>query len=348
MLKHIGTKLLSSVAEAMPEKIAAVIEVHSRRRRLVRIACSETGLTDLLIGAERGGISLAEIQRSIALDPASLRLLLLLGCAFKLFQRDPKSLRYYRTQKHRPDMPPLLYPLFDASPSFLAESLKTCTNAGLRVLPGSGATLYERLGEYPELEQQYIADLAATNKAERVPVVLKGILRLKGQVHHVLDFGGSTGTTAAAITSHFPDIRVTVFDLPSVCAVGRRECKSESVTFTEGDIMVDPLPTGPDCVLLSAVLEVMPAKLAHQLMRKIYGILPTQGSVIIIQPTANMLETGPIGIACAAWFYFSVCAPAPMSIFTDDIRALASSIGFSSFEIFQLKGRHPAAMILKK
>ncbi|MBV9759990.1 MAG: methyltransferase domain-containing protein [Acidobacteriaceae bacterium] len=241
-----------------------------------------------------------------------------------------------------------MYRLYDASPAFLAESAKTGKNAGLQLLPGSGATLYERLAQYPELERIYSAELAHTNEGYRIPLVLEGIRRLQGQVSHVLDIGGNTGVTANAIVNHYPDLRVTVFDLPSVCAKGRAQLTNKSVGFVDGNLGADPVPTGADCVVLSAVLEITPTEQAHALMRRINDALPRGGSVIIVQSATNELETGPLLAASAALYFFNVCSPSPMSICVNDMRLLAADSGFASFEIHRPDDGPMALMIMRK
>lgn len=332
----------------MQEQTAMAIEMNSRWRRIVRIACGETGLTAFLLNAGRSGLSFEQIEAVMALNIISLRLLLMLACAFKLVKRNPNSLRYHATKRLRLEAPQLLYQLFDASPAFLGDSVRTGSNSGLRVLPGAGATLYERLANYPDLEGHYIASLASMNKNERIPLVLEGIRQLRGHVGHVLDLGGNTGVTAAEIASHYPDLQVTVFDLPSVCAKGRAQCISKTVTFVEGNLAVDSLPTGVDCVVLSAVLEVMPVAQAHRLMRRIYEALPRGGSVIVVQWMTNELETGPVPAALAAWYFFNVCAPSPMPLCINDMRTLAKECGFASFEVHQLNRNPLVAMIIRK
>lgn len=351
MMSALRTMVVSSLdplADWVPEVFASRVEMLSRHRRLVLIACGETGLSRLLSNAGKEGLSFEQIQAGVALTPTSLRLLLVLACSFKLLRLDRRSLRYRAMRRLRVETPPQLYQLLDAAPAFLSESIRTGTNAALRVLPGPGTTLYERLESYPELEQHYAASLARANVAIRLPLVLEAIRRLGSEVSHVLDIGGNIGVTAAAIAERYPHIRVTVFDLPSVCATGRAQCQHKSVDFVDGNLADASLPVGADCVLLSAVLEVTPVGQARLLMRRIHEALPPGGSVIVVQGAIDELEPNPLPSARAALYFFNVCAPSPMSLCTGDMRALAKESGFASFEIHRLNRGPLAVMTMRK
>jgi hypothetical protein len=347
-LQSAGLAVVIRLADATPVPVALAIETNSRWRRHVRIACGETGLTDLLLRHKRTGLSFEAISQSLALSDLSIRLLLVLSEAFKLLRRDSVSGRYIATRRLFLEVQSGMYPLFEASPAFLSQSLKAGTNSALCILPGSGATLYERLATYPTLEEAYLENLAFMNKKERIPLVLASIAKLEGQVSHILDLGGSVGTTAAAIADAYPHLQVTVFDLPSVCEKGRATCTNKSVNFLAGNLAVDPLPQQADCVILSAVLEVMPAEEVRHLMRKIYDALPNGGSVIIVQAFIDERKTSPIPTALAAWYFFNVCAPSPMSVCLGDMKALAAEAGFASFEFLQIYRNPLAAMIMRK
>ncbi len=67
----------------------------------------------------------------------------------------------------------------------------------------------------------------------------------------VVDVGGGTGALLAAIGARYPLVRLTVFEIPSVCARGS---SNERIRFVEGDMFANP-PPAADAYILSHVLH---------------------------------------------------------------------------------------------
>src|SRR6185369_10237058 len=74
-LLSILSTCLDHVADWVPERLANHVETITRYRRLVSIACGETGLSELVLSGGGDGLSFEQIQEGVALTPTSLRLL---------------------------------------------------------------------------------------------------------------------------------------------------------------------------------------------------------------------------------------------------------------------------------
>jgi ubiquinone/menaquinone biosynthesis C-methylase UbiE len=102
---------------------------------------------------------------------------------------------------------------------------------------------------------------------------------------HLLDLGGGSGVFAATIANHFPRLRITLFDLAPVSAMARerfsRVDSGGRLEVVSGDFFRDPLPEGCDAVLVSHVLHDWSPEGCVQLLRKIHGILPEGGELVI-------------------------------------------------------------------
>jgi cyclopropane fatty-acyl-phospholipid synthase-like methyltransferase len=103
-------------------------------------------------------------------------------------------------------------------------------------------------------------------------------------VRHLLDMGGNDGTTATRLVAHYPDIQVTIFDLPSVTEAARRSTANGSegqIQFHPGDLFTDVFPRNVDAILFSHVLEIFSETQILFLLSKTFEALPKGGKVMI-------------------------------------------------------------------
>lgn len=76
---------------------------------------------------------------------------------------------------------------------------------------------------------------------------------------HLVDLGGSMGEIAFAIKKNFPDLRITVQDLPSTIQAAREQSDLKGVDFMEHDFF-DPQPIHGADVYVSKVMGGSPAQ----------------------------------------------------------------------------------------
>jgi hypothetical protein len=103
----------------------------------------------------------------------------------------------------------------------------------------------------------------------------------------LMDVGGNSGEFARQACARFAGLEATVFDLPVVCALGRRHLAASAsagrVAFHEGDLRADALPAGHDVVSFKSVLHDWPPEHAAAFLGKAAAALEPGGRLIIFE-----------------------------------------------------------------
>ncbi|PKA62505.1 Quercetin 3-O-methyltransferase 2 [Apostasia shenzhenica] len=114
-----------------------------------------------------------------------------------------------------------------------------------------GKTFWDLAGDQPEFN-----DLFNEGMARDSWVVMDVVTHIGGSAFHgmttLVDVGGGTGKTVAALVETFPELRCTVFDLPHVV---NKAPKIPGVEFVGGDMFVE-VPR-VDAVLLKVSMSVL-------------------------------------------------------------------------------------------
>jgi predicted O-methyltransferase YrrM len=129
----------------------------------------------------------------------------------------------------------------------------------------------------------------------RAPELVKTIR--PGDARHFLDIGGASGTYTIAFLRAAPQMRATLFDLPPVIALARRRLQAEGmlrrVTLVAGDFYRNPLPTGHDLALLSAIIHQNSRTQNAALYRKTFRALTPGGRLVVRDHIMNPDRTRP-------------------------------------------------------
>ena len=111
------------------------------------------------------------------------------------------------------------------------------------------------------------------------------------ETEHLLDVGGGYGVFAEAAALKYPDIQVTVFDLPLVAqnanALIRRSKVKGQLRFVPGSFRDDPLPEGADTISLIRVLYDHEDQTVEALLSKIFDTLPENGRLLVSEPMSG-------------------------------------------------------------
>lgn len=114
----------------------------------------------------------------------------------------------------------------------------------------------------------------------------------------LLDVAGGTGAMSVAIGERYSHLQFMVFDRPPVIEMAQESVQTHGMTprfrFQAGDMFRDPLPTGADIVLLSAILHNWSPTHAQTLLRNIHAALPAGGTLLISEQVINDERTGPL------------------------------------------------------
>lgn len=186
-------------------------------------------------------------------------------------------------------------------------SLRAGRNLGLERFPGTGATLYERLIQHPELERIFQDSMSALS-AHANTALLEAFDF--GRFTHVVDAGGGDATNALALARRFPHLRVTVFDSASVCRLAQANIERAGLgdrVFTwAGDFRTDPFPPGIDAVLYCHIATIWSLKHNRELFRKTHDALPAGGALLLFNMMADDDERGPLSTALGSPYFLAI------------------------------------------
>lgn len=318
-------------------------------------AACELGLFDHL--SESGGRTAAEIRRRLKVSAHGARLLLNACCATRLLRRDgrgryrngPVAERFLVRRRPLNWVPVveanrrLLYGSF----SHLTDSIRRGTNVGLRAIRGPGQTIYRRLAAHPGLERVFHRWLGAVSEGSN------GLLRRVEEfrrVRHVLDVGGGDGTNAIELARLFPHLRITIFDLPSVCRLARRNVTrhglSDRISFAPGDLFADPFPGGVDAVFFAHVFTIFSEEQNVEILRKCHRALPPDGLVIDLDDMAT--DEADLDVVRHSLYFLNLATGAGMIHPWEDYEAWYRRAGFREVREYRSAGMNGVIVGVKR
>lgn len=305
-------------------------------------------LFDLL--KENGSMQLKDIASKLKLQPQPTRILLLglttLGFVRKrgsyfsnsyianmLFvHSSPHKLVAYIELQHR-----VMYKgLF-----WLLDSVKENSNVGLKEIPGTEATLYERLSHDPELErifQDAMQELSLhANEELSISLNLRGVRKL-------VDVGGGDGTNAIALARRWPDLKTIIFDSATVCTIADRNIKSQNMTnqvsTSVGHAFLTPFPEGIDALMFCHFFTIWGEAKGKELLKKCFDALPLGGKVILFNMIQHDDERGPLSAAVGSPYFLGIATGLGMLYTAKEYMEWFAAAGFHSIEHTKLARDH--------
>ncbi|HEX3780610.1 MAG TPA: methyltransferase [Pseudonocardiaceae bacterium] len=293
----------------------------------------ETGIFDAL--SEGEGPTLDNLADRVGVSRQKLRMLMFSLCATELVERrahgywlselaeeflghdGPDSWRHIVLGWQR-----IYYPAFaQLTPAILSDS-----NTALAAYPGNEPTLYERLQHSPEAETVLHRAMSAFT-LQSMPGLLAHA-DLVG-VGHLLDIGGGDGTTALALLEKYPDLRITILDVPSMAARAAAT-GHERVEILSGDVFDTEFPEGVDAVLCSHFLEVFAAEEITAIARKAYEALVPGGPMLVYGFNASADETAGVFSSRLAVYLTALATGRGMTYPAGDYEKWLSEAGFEA------------------
>ena len=107
-----------------------------------------------------------------------------------------------------------------------------------------------------------------------------------------VDLGGATGHLALALRDRYPNMKATLFDLPSVIEFAK-EFVADRVSLIAGDFFLDPLPPA-DLYAVGRILHDWSEPKITSLLAKIYAALPAGGGLLIAEKLLNEDRSGQL------------------------------------------------------
>ncbi len=140
----------------------------------------------------------------------------------------------------------------------------------------------------PETTAVY-SDLMAKSQGLVAQDTLRAI-KLDG-IQMMLDVGGGSGAFAEAAATAYPDLKVTLFDLPKVVDAASTRLSSSAVKdrikASAGSFRDDPLPQGAEAISLIRVLYDHEDTTVVALLEAAFATLPSGGRIIISEPMSG-------------------------------------------------------------
>jgi SAM-dependent methyltransferase len=154
----------------------------------------------------------------------------------------------------------------------------------------------QHLGDDPTQTRTFVLGMH-----ERALGLARGVVRfidLEG-CHSLLDVGGGPGTYATLLARAYPDLQVTVMDLPAVLAVAEEliaEAQlSDRVTTIAGDATFgDYGEDRYDAVLFSGVLHQMGPETIQRMLAGGYRAVKPGGRIIVSDMMLDATKTQPV------------------------------------------------------
>ena len=169
--------------------------------------------------------------------------------------------------------------------------------------------------------------------APRIVAAIKPVAAKK-----LLDIGGGSGSYTQAFLEAYPDMKATLFDLPSVIGIAQTRLADtdliDRVTFAAGDFYKDELPAGHDLALLSAIIHQNSPEQNIELYRKTYRALQPGGRLVIRDHVMSPDHTQPTRGAFFAVNMLVVTREGSTYSF-EEIKASLESAGFTKINLIQ-------------
>jgi ubiquinone/menaquinone biosynthesis C-methylase UbiE len=295
------------------------------------------------------GRTLADMARRLRVSRYGMRVLLLGLSTAGLVRRD-KNGAYHNSplasQLLDPASPDNLLAAVKAyhaliyRPMFhLADAVRTGTNVGLADFPGPGQTLYRRLAQRPREERIFQEWLQVVSARSNDSLIAKARGEFK-RTQHLLDVGGGDGTNGIALHQAFPHMKVTVFDLPSVCKLARANIKSRGMTggvgVLPGDFLEDPFPRGVDGILFGHILNIFNEERNVDLLRRSYAALPSGGMAICFNSMTEDDESGPPRSALLSLYFLTLASGEGMVYPWKDYQRWYRKAGFRTVRVHRI------------
>ncbi|XP_012689509.1 probable bifunctional dTTP/UTP pyrophosphatase/methyltransferase protein isoform X2 [Clupea harengus] len=183
----------------------------------------------------------------------------------------------------------LVWPLF----SHLESAVREGTNQYERAFGKKSEDLFQ--DAYYKKEEVKLRFMNAMHSIAKVSVKDLATAFDLSMFKTACDVGGCTGAMAYEFTQIYPEMSVTVFDLPQVIAMSDRfqpKDQNDRVTFVAGDFFKDPLPKA-ELYILARILHDWSLEKVHQLLDKLSKECNPGSGVLVCEILLDEEQRGP-------------------------------------------------------
>jgi SAM-dependent methyltransferase len=153
----------------------------------------------------------------------------------------------------------------------------------------------------------------------------------------VLDVGGGYGRLCLTLASQFPDLQLTLFDLPEVCLKAREFLRTypqhltSRIDLCAGNFFQDPMPAGVDTIVMMRILHDWPRERVKMLVANAFAALPSGGHLLIYETFKD--QGSYPGDAALISLLLLLISPGGECRTFADMHSLLQEVGFSSIEL---------------
>lgn len=108
-------------------------------------------------------------------------------------------------------------------------------------------------------------------------------------IRALTDVGGGTGVFLEHAAHRYPDLDVTLFDLPAVISAAQERLEPEGsrINLRSGSFVADPLPDHGDAISLIRVCYDHNDSTVRELLTRVFNALPSGGRLIVSEPMSG-------------------------------------------------------------
>ena len=181
-----------------------------------------------------------------------------------------------------------------------------------------------------EISPETYSELMATSQGMIADYVLDAV-DFRDKVS-LVDIAGGTGAFARHAVARFPNIRATVFDLPTVAeqaaAAQNNDDTANALQYQGGDMFEDPLPEQADIMTLVRVLHDHDDKPAQHLINKAFQALPLNGELMVAEPMAETPGSESIGHTYFGFYLWAMGSGRPRT--ATELTSMMQIAGFNN------------------
>jgi len=180
-------------------------------------------------------------------------------------------------------------------------------------------------------DQRNAADYTALMAASQQAVAAEILASYDFSRHrHLIDIGGSNGTFLKAAAERYPQLKLSLFDLPKVAELARANLGTR-FEIHGGSFLDDELPRGPDVATLIRIAHDHDDAAVATLLAAVARMLPPGGTLILAEPLSGLRATAPVADAYFG-LYFAAMGQGRTRT-PEEIEHLARAAGFASMKV---------------
>lgn len=145
------------------------------------------------------------------------------------------------------------------------------------------ANSFDLMARDPEIVSMFNAAMTDMTR-----LVTPDVLRAYdfGAISHLMDVGGGSGELIGAVAKKYPNIRVTVFDLPRCAEAANDHFNrlgiAERAAFFAGDFF-QSVPSMADAIVLKSVIHDWNDQLSRIILQNCRQALPKDGALLLVE-----------------------------------------------------------------